>query len=336
MSADNLSSLEVLSAALSSSEMLVQGAGGNTSIKLGEVLWVKASGKWLADAVLQQIFVPLDLPKLRSRLQEGSMESFTDLVMDVGVGLRPSIETSLHAVLPHPIVLHVHSIRALSWAVQKDCLQKLDSRLGGLRWCWIPYVRPGLPLTEAVRLELLNGPIDIFVLANHGIVVGGDSCLEAYARLMDVEQRLDLTALVRPRADLRFLEQICAKTPYTLPPHVASHSIAFGSAFDIVAKGSLYPDHVVMLGPGVFILEPEYDDDTLASARFDNPPIVAIRDRGVIVRSDLSRGALAMCEALGLLVERIPNGVELSYLSKVQEDELMNWDSEKYRKDLQV
>ena len=31
-------------------ELLVQGAGGNISWKNGNELWVKASGKWLADA----------------------------------------------------------------------------------------------------------------------------------------------------------------------------------------------------------------------------------------------------------------------------------------------
>ena len=336
MSANELSRLASLSATLGLSEMLIQGAGGNTSMKEGDVLWVKASGAWLADAELRQIFVPLDLPRVRDRLQAGSVESLTDHVLDSGEGLRPSIETSLHAVLPHLIVLHVHSIRALAWAVQKDCLGKLDARLGDLRWCWIPYVRPGLPLTESVRLALSNGPIDILVLANHGIVVGGDTCSEAQARLMDVERRLDLPAFARPCADLQFLEGICDKTSYILPPQTACHSIAFGSACDVVAKGSLYPDHVVMLGPGVLLAEPEDANAILATIRFDNPPLVAIRDRGVVVRSDLSRGALAMCEALGLLVERIPNGVELSYLSKAQEYELMNWDSEKYRKGLQA
>ena len=30
--------------------MLIQGSGGNSSIKIGEEMFIKASGKWLADA----------------------------------------------------------------------------------------------------------------------------------------------------------------------------------------------------------------------------------------------------------------------------------------------
>lgn len=336
MSPNELSSLVSLSAALGSSEMLIQGAGGNTSLKEGDVLWVKASGTWLAEAEMRQIFVPLDLPKVRNRIQDGSGELLIDLVLDGGSGLRPSIETSLHAEFPHPIVLHVHSIRTLAWAVQKDCREKLEARLADLCWRWIPYARPGLPLTEAVRVALSSGPVDILVLANHGLVVGGNSCAEAQERLMDVERRLDLPAMAKPSAELKFLERICATTRYALPPQAACHSIAFGRACDVVAKGSLYPDHVVMLGPGVLVVEPEDAGRVLAAARSDAPSMVAIKGRGVVVRSDLSRGALAMCEALGLLVERIPDGVELSYLLRDQEAELMNWDSEKYRKVLQA
>ena len=41
--------------------LLVQGAGGNVSWKEGDDLWVKASGTWLADAVSQDIFIPVSL-----------------------------------------------------------------------------------------------------------------------------------------------------------------------------------------------------------------------------------------------------------------------------------
>ncbi len=335
MMSSKLSDFVALSEALGSNEMLVQGAGGNTSFKEGDVIWVKASGTWLAEAGSREIFVPLDLPRVRERIKNGVIESLIDLALDGGAGLRPSIETSLHAELPHRVVLHVHSIRTLAWSVQRDCVGRLEERLRNLRWRWIPYARPGLPLTEAVRVALSKGPLDILVLASHGLVVGGGSCEEAQECLMDVERRLDLPAMERPVADLRFLESICAGTSYTLPPKAACHSIAFGRARDLVAKGSLYPDHVVMLGRGVSVVGPEEARRVLAAVRPDAPAMFAIRDRGVVVRSDLSRGALAMCEALGLLIERIPDGVELAYLTRAEEIELMSWDSEKYRISLQ-
>ena len=43
---------------IGSNSLLVQGAGGNISWKEDDVLWIKASGMWLIDAVKENIFVP--------------------------------------------------------------------------------------------------------------------------------------------------------------------------------------------------------------------------------------------------------------------------------------
>ena len=54
MSATNqaeLSSLRELSARIGSNPLLTQASTGNSSIKLDGVLWIKASGKWMADAM---------------------------------------------------------------------------------------------------------------------------------------------------------------------------------------------------------------------------------------------------------------------------------------------
>ena len=48
--------------------LLVQGAGGNVSWKDGDVLWVKASGTWLSDAIGKDIFVPVELAHLRQAI----------------------------------------------------------------------------------------------------------------------------------------------------------------------------------------------------------------------------------------------------------------------------
>lgn len=50
-----------MSARVGRNILLVQGAGGNSSVKEDDVLWVKASGTWLADAEDKDIFVPVAL-----------------------------------------------------------------------------------------------------------------------------------------------------------------------------------------------------------------------------------------------------------------------------------
>ncbi|HEY6601546.1 MAG TPA: class II aldolase, partial [Xanthobacteraceae bacterium] len=67
-----LNELRRMSARVGRNMLLVQGAGGNSSIKHGDVLWVKASGTWLADAEDKEIFVPVSLSGARAALAAGN------------------------------------------------------------------------------------------------------------------------------------------------------------------------------------------------------------------------------------------------------------------------
>lgn len=51
-----------LAARVGRNPLLTQASTGNISMKLGDLLWIKASGKWLADAANDNILIPLDLP----------------------------------------------------------------------------------------------------------------------------------------------------------------------------------------------------------------------------------------------------------------------------------
>src|SRR5258707_11812045 len=108
-----------LSVELGRNPLLVQGPGGNISIKRDGVLWVKASGTWLADAGTRNLFVPVDLQLLRRAIAEQAEDPVRPARLDGGpTGLKPSIETTLHALLPHPVVVHVHSVATLALAIR--------------------------------------------------------------------------------------------------------------------------------------------------------------------------------------------------------------------------
>ena len=69
-------------------------------------------------------------------------------------GLRPSIETTLHALLPHQVVVHTHSVRTIALAIRTDAEAQLARRLDGLDWLYVPYRKPGLPLTQLIAKRL--------------------------------------------------------------------------------------------------------------------------------------------------------------------------------------
>ena len=96
--------LKFLSAKLGSDPLLVQAAGGNTSIKHHDTMWIKASGTWLKDAATKDIFVPLHLRELKAALADDSAAcenclDFIDRERNKH-NLRPSIETSVHGLMP--------------------------------------------------------------------------------------------------------------------------------------------------------------------------------------------------------------------------------------------
>ena len=70
-----------------------QGAGGNTSFKRNGVMWVKASGTWLAHAGERDIMVPVAVEPLTEALRAGrpSAEKAVDFgVAELNVsGVRP-------------------------------------------------------------------------------------------------------------------------------------------------------------------------------------------------------------------------------------------------------
>lgn len=68
MNTAEFKALRHLSAKVGSDPLLVQAAGGNTSIKDEGVMWIKASGTWLRDADAKDIFVPLDFARLSAAL----------------------------------------------------------------------------------------------------------------------------------------------------------------------------------------------------------------------------------------------------------------------------
>jgi rhamnose utilization protein RhaD (predicted bifunctional aldolase and dehydrogenase) len=55
---------------------------------------------------------------------------------------------------------------------------------------------------------------------------------------------------------------------------------------------------------------------------------------GVLVRRDISAGAAAMARCFADVAARIPEGARLRYLTAEENAELLGWDAEKYRQEL--
>lgn len=325
-----------LSAKIGRDPGLIQVSGGNTSIKQGETLWVKASGTCLRDAADEDIMVPVDLDAVRRDIEKGETDPVSAHVIGGGL-LRPSIETTLHALLPHPVVMHVHSVNALAWTTLADGRDRVAEPMNGLNWAWVPYTRPGLPLTQATASAMSAKP-DILVLQNHGLVAGGAAADEVEAILDDVESRLRAGGRVLPEPDLDALKQ-CAPDGFAPARDHATHGLATDAdCLEHVRRGPLYPDHVVFLGPEAPIVAVDGCCATVLAdyeARYgDRPRYLIVAGLGVLVAQKPAFGVEEMLLCQAEVLARIKAGDELRHLDQTEIAELMNWDAEKYRRTL--
>jgi len=177
-------------AEIGNESLLVQGAGGNVSWKDEGTLWIKASGMWLVDAESKEIFVPVNLEHLQASIEKKSFH-ITPLVNRTSV-LRPSIETLMHALMPHRIVVHLHSIEILAYLVRPNFRQQLNMAIGNrINFECVDYHKPGQELAKSIY-EVLNHnlSVDVIFLRNHGVVIGGENVDEIRNLLFEINRRL--------------------------------------------------------------------------------------------------------------------------------------------------
>ncbi len=179
--------------------------GGNTSAKVimrdhlsgkdCEVLWVKGSGGDLASMKLDG-FATLYMEKLQQlkNLYRG-LEHEDEMVAYLPhctFNLNPraaSIDTPLHAYIPHKHVDHMHPDAAIAIACTKNS-EALTEKVFEGAMGWLPWQRPGFDL--GLKLEQLSKDkpdLKGIVLEGHGIFTWGDTAKSCYENTLEIIQR---------------------------------------------------------------------------------------------------------------------------------------------------
>jgi rhamnose utilization protein RhaD (predicted bifunctional aldolase and dehydrogenase) len=194
---------------------LVMHGGGNTSLKgtvttlVGdavEALFVKGSG-WDLDAIEPPGLPAVDLAHLRKLRHLGELsdpEMVNQLrthLFDAGAP-TPSVETLLHAFLPHKFIDHTHADIAL---VPEPAARRADAMVReafGPRWAIVPYVMPGFALAKlAAEIYERDGAVEGLVLLNHGLFSFADDARTAYERMIAGVDRAERFVRARTRAE---------------------------------------------------------------------------------------------------------------------------------------
>ena len=180
---------------------LVLHGGGNTSVKIAEtnlfgeleeVLYVKGSG-WDLETIEPAGFAPVKLDYVR-RLASLTSLSDPQMVNELATHtLRagapaPSVETILHAILPHKYVDHTHADAVLSVSNSPDG----DKRIRDIyddRVVVIPYIMAGFDLAACCAREFPKQKTKNtvgMVLLSHGVFSFAKDARESYELMIEL------------------------------------------------------------------------------------------------------------------------------------------------------
>jgi len=246
-------------------DTLVLHGGGNTSVKvkernvLGEeeeILYVKGSG-WDLETIEVNGFAPVRM-----------VNELAAQVTRAGAP-APSVETILHAVIPHKFVDHTHADALLSITNTEEGEARIREIYGD-DVVIVPYVMPGFELAKvcARKFGAEAKPATIgIVLLKHGIFSFGATAEEAYGRMISLVERVEnylkqhaaweLPAIgpmgpigrIGPiLASLRRSISETASFPIIMATDSSARALAFARAANarqVSQRGPATPDHIL-------------------------------------------------------------------------------------------
>ncbi|MGH7894320.1 MAG: class II aldolase/adducin family protein, partial [Candidatus Binatia bacterium] len=289
---------------------LVMHGGGNTSLKgtvktlVGDeidALFVKGSG-WDLDAIEPPGLPAVDLRHLRRlralrELPDEEMVNQLRTHLFDAAAPNPSVETLLHAFLPHRFIDHTHADIALVVTNQPATEnERLAREAFGPTWAVVPYVMPGFALAKlAAEVFEKSAKVEGLVLLNHGLFTFADDARTAYERMIAGVDRAEKFVAARRKdasrvsvpvgVDLAQAEGAAARIApvlraalaeptgngdqpwrrYVLEYRVTKETLRTLAREDTAAlslRGPLTPDHVIRTkGPHLHLASLPLDDE---------------------------------------------------------------------------
>ena len=337
---------------------LAQAGGGNTSVKLDDhIMLVKSSGFQLADVNAQTGYSKVDYRKIVEYFKE-HVEPFVEdvfteekgnrLLKEAQIeGGRASIETFLHAITgkytlhSHPLLVNIRTARADAEKIVQELFPKA---------VFVPYRKPGAALAEAYDKIYRAGEAQgadgtLVFLQNHGLVVSGEDgdtvigkteqVLEKIAEYLGVDDSAyrAATQLYQVIAEIDALSEnivYLSENRYLSQEYAGSSLVEQGAW-----EHAFCPDCVVYAGKKLLWLKKEYDrQDILDFMDTHGLPTLVYHEGHFYILAESVKKAQEIENVMSFAarVQYANLGQSMQYLSDAQEEELLNWDAEKYRR----
>ena len=342
----------------------VQAGGGNTSEKINDTeMLVKSSGyslselsenkgiskvvyKKISDFLFSDELICSDETKVKKILQDNLIS-----------GNRPSIETFLHSITKFKYTAHSHPLTANILLSRKDGetdLQKLFPYS-----LFVDYATPGLKLTKiyvnALKESQTQGvdsrsKAQIIFLKNHGLVVSADNedtvinVTEGITSKIADYLGIDIAPYQTQSKLLKLLSEENLISSENIIYLAENTNIE--KALDVFPSGWNYkfcPDCVVYCGSEILKLDGLEDEVLLKKQARDfvmqngQPIVILLNHHIYIVAANVAQAQnieSVLSFSAQVVMNNLSSDKQMSYLDKSEVAKLVNWDAEKYRKNL--
>ena len=348
----NITILKKISIFAGMREDLVQAGGGNTSVKISDTqMLIKASGCQLSEVTDTAGFARVDFQQIAAFLEEHADVLLSDaqgkkiLAQTLLEGSRPSIETFLHSITDL-VTMHTHPMLVNVLTARKDGMKILAELFPEA--LLVGYATPGIQLAQLYyqeykeRLGQRTG-FSVIFLKNHGLIVSGKTAKVVMEKTEAVVRRIAeyLGVSYQPYADTTVLYQklqewgaiepgkiVCLSTDRYLHKAVEKYGQTGWSV-------AFCPDCLVYCGKVMLSVTDEMTQvDADAFVEANGYPVVILYHGNMYLVADTVRKSKEIESVLrfSAQVMLLNKGCAMDFLSQDEQDFLLNWESEKYRR----
>ena len=330
-------------------EDIIQAGGGNTSVKINdETMFIKSSGYQLSEMEENVGYSKVNYKKIvdyfKSHLDIKRSDEKELLENTLIEGKRPSIETFLHSIT-EKYTLHTHPLLINVFTSRKNGMKELKSMFPDS--LVIDYQTPGIFLAKEFfdKFLKLENPqkANIVFLKNHALIVSGknmDEVIELHESILEtLENKLKVNMQVYRNSTFLFkkLEDFIENSiVYLCENSRIKNFIENNSIEDI--NYCFSPDSLIYCNKKILLLNK--DDDMLEviknhSLKYGNFNVVYFENELYIVAPNVKKAKeIESVLSFNLQVLELNKNDEMDFLTEEEQNFLLNWDSEKYRKNL--
>ena len=330
-------------------EDIIQSGGGNTSVKINdETMFIKSSGYQLSEMEENVGYSKVNYKKIvdyfKSHLEIKRSDEKELLENTLIQGKRPSIETFLHSIT-EKYTLHTHPLLINVFTSRKNGMKELKSMFPNS--LIIDYQTPGIFLAKEFfdKFSKLENPqkANIVFLKNHGLIVSGknmDEVIELHESILEtLENKLKVNMQAYRNSTFLFkkLEDFIENNiVYLCENRRIKNFIENNSIKDV--NYCFSPDSLIYCNKKILLLNK--NDDMLEvvknhNLKYGNFNVAYFENELYIIAPNVKKAKeIESVLSFNLQVLKLNKNDEMDFLTEEEQNFLLNWDSEKYRKNL--